>query len=258
MNATCNQKCGLFEFMANDVGIKVLHPGGYNATKHLCSYCNINKNSNILDLACGVGTSSIYLHEEFNCNVTGIDIDEDLISIAKAAKSKITDDRKLTFKVANALALPFPDNTFNTVVSQAVFILIDDNQKVLEEIARVLKPGGRLGALELSWFTTPTEEAYTELRSRTCDVFIPRVRTFDDWDSFFKSSQLTHVETSKHAMQSGMLKMIKTEGLINFSKIIIKMMGNASIRRRMMSVQEAFKKYKEYLGYGIYCYEKSK
>ncbi len=61
MSDRCNNKCGLFDFMANEVGIKVLHPGGYKATKELCSMCNMDERSHVLDLACGAGTSSFFM-----------------------------------------------------------------------------------------------------------------------------------------------------------------------------------------------------
>ena len=54
-----NGKCGLFDFMANTVGLKVLHPGGYKATDELCSTLEIKKDSHVLDVACGYVLISI-------------------------------------------------------------------------------------------------------------------------------------------------------------------------------------------------------
>ena len=57
-------------------------------------------------------------------------------------------------------------------------------------------------------------------------------------------------------MQGGMLQMIKIEGLVNFFKIMIKMMVNSSNRKRMMNVQMTFDKYNDYLGYGLFSFMK--
>ena len=57
-------------------------------------------------------------------------------------------------------------------------------------------------------------------------------------------------------MTSGMLKMIKTEGLTNFIKIIVKMVSQSNIRKRMMEVQKTFGKYNDYLGYGLFSLKK--
>lgn len=109
----------------------MLHPGGYNATKTLAEHCKIDQNSHVLDLACGKGTSSIFLVQKFGCHVIGVDISENLIDQAKyfAQKRKLSD--KVTFKVADALDLPFPDNTFDVVIAQAMLVLVDDKQKVI-------------------------------------------------------------------------------------------------------------------------------
>jgi hypothetical protein len=49
-NDSCNNNCALFDFMANTLGIKVLHPGGYKATEEMLSLMNLNENSYVLDL----------------------------------------------------------------------------------------------------------------------------------------------------------------------------------------------------------------
>jgi hypothetical protein len=62
--------------------------------------------------------------------------------------------------------------------------------------------------------------------------------------------------TKKHPMTSSMLDMFNTEGYYNSIKVMLKMMGNSSIRKRMMNVQNTFGKYDDYLGYGIFSYRK--
>jgi ubiquinone/menaquinone biosynthesis C-methylase UbiE len=251
-----NGKCGLFDFMANTVGLKVLHPGGYQSTNELCSTFEIKKDTHVLDVACGTGTTSLYLADKYDCRVTGFDISDDLINIANKSLEENDRNGRIKFEVANAFEIPYPDNTFDVVISQAFFILIDEKEKALKEIARVLKPGGYLGSLELAWFRNPTKEAYEELLEKTCNNFIPRVVGFDEWEEFFRSEALTHTTTKKHPMTSSMLDMFKTEGFYNSIKVMLKMMGNSSIRKRMMNVQNTFGKYDDYLGYGIFNYRK--
>lgn len=144
---SCDNNCGLFDFMANTIGIKVLHPGGYQATDKLCSMLNLRNDSKVLDVACGAGTTSFYIHNKYNCDISGIDISENLIKIANNGLSNTKLQDKIRFKVADALELPFPDSSFDTVIAQAFFILIDDKEKAINEIYRVLKPNGYFGSL---------------------------------------------------------------------------------------------------------------
>lgn len=251
-----NDSCGLFDFMANSVGIKVLHPGGYKATEKLCSMSNISNNSNVLDIACGTGTTSFFINKKYNANVTGIDISEYLIGIANNKLSKDKTQNKIKFELGNALKLPYKNNTFDFVISQAFFILIDDKEKALKEIYRVLKPGGHFGSLELGWFTKPSKEAYSKLYENTCKDFIPRVVLFEEWENFFISEDLKHLATTKNPMQGGMMKMLKAEGLVNFLKIMKYMITNPYDRKRMMKIQNTFDKYNNYLGYGLFSFVK--
>jgi len=255
-NDSCDNYCGLFDFMANTIGIKVLHPGGYYATDKLCTISNLNKDSKVLDLACGTGTTSFHIHQKYLCGITGIDISEDLINIANEELAQTRFQDKVRFEVADALNLSFPDNSFDVIIAQAFFILIDDKEKAISEIYRVLKPDGYFGSLELSWFNKPPQVAYNELMEKTCRDFIPRVVLFEDWESFFKSMKLTHIQTYKYPMRGGMLKMIKTEGITNFIRIILRLMTNSANRKRMMNVQRTFDKYNDYLGYGLFSFKK--
>lgn len=255
-NDSCDNYCGLFDFMANTIGIKVLHPGGYQATDKLCSISTLKNDYKVLDLACGTGTTSFHISEKYNCNTTGIDISENLINIANNRLRQTKLQSKIIFEVADALELPYPDNYFDFVIAQAFFILIDNKEKAISEIYRVLKPGGSFGSLELSWFKKPSKIAYDELLEKTCKDFIPRIVLFEDWESFFKSQKFTHIQTIKNPMPGGMLQMIKIEGISNFIRIMLRMMTNSTNRKRMMDVQKTFDKYNDYLGYGLFSFNK--
>jgi ubiquinone/menaquinone biosynthesis C-methylase UbiE len=253
---SCNNNCSLFDFMANTVGIKVLHPGGYEATKKICSLSKLDKSSHVLDLACGAGTTSFYLSKKYNCTVSGVDISSTLIDSANKNLRKRRNKDKIDFQVANALNLPYSDNTFDFIILQAFFILVDEKEKALDEIYRVLKPGGYFGSLELGWFKTPPKDVYTEILNNTCTNFIPRLLKFNEWEELFKSKNLNLIKTITNPMTSGMLQMVKIEGILNFIKIMFKMISQAKTRKKMMSVQKTFKKYNDYLGYGLFVLTK--
>lgn len=251
-----DSNCDLFDFMANTIGIKVLHPGGYEATEKLCDLGNVNQNSNVLDLACGTGTTSFFISDKYNCNISGIDISKNLINRANISLKKRDRNEKIDFQVGDALQLPYPDNSFDFVISQAFFILIDDKEKAFREISRVLKPGGYFGSLELSWYKVPPKDAYNEILTKTCSSFVPRMVTFKEWESFFTSKDFSHIKTIKNPMTSGMLQMIKIEGFTNFLKIMFKMMTQSKTRKKMMEVQNTFRKYDNYFGYGLFSLKK--
>jgi ubiquinone/menaquinone biosynthesis C-methylase UbiE len=71
-------------------------------------------------------------------SVTGVDIDEDAIAYARENYRK----DNLTFDVGDALNLQFPDNSFDVVICSQVYEHVPDAHSMMDEIFRVLVPGG--------------------------------------------------------------------------------------------------------------------
>lgn len=95
------------------------------------------KNYKLLNVGGSAGIIDNYLSDNFN-SVTGIDIDEHAIAHASETYKK----SNLEFRVADALNLPFQDNSFNVVVCSHVYEHVPDPYRMFNEIYRVLKPGG--------------------------------------------------------------------------------------------------------------------
>lgn len=94
-----------------------------------------------LDLGCGTGIYSLWLSEQ-GVYVTGIDISSEML---KKAKSKAENkNQNIEFIKGDVHSLPFPDQTFDLIISNIVLEFVDSPKKVISEGLRVLKPGGRL------------------------------------------------------------------------------------------------------------------
>ncbi len=105
----------------------------------------------MLDCGCGPGTISLGLAQAIAPGtVTGIDREASQISIAaeNALKGVIAN---ANFQQANIYELPFADESFDAVFSHALFEHLQDPAKALQEILRVLKPGGIIGLRSPDW-----------------------------------------------------------------------------------------------------------
>ncbi|MCC5634333.1 methyltransferase domain-containing protein [Nostoc sp. CHAB 5844] len=105
----------------------------------------------LLDCGCGPGTISLGLAQAIAPGtVTGIDREASQISIAaeNALKGVIAN---ANFQQANIYELPFADESFDAVFSHALFEHLQDPAKALQEILRVLKPGGIIGLRSPDW-----------------------------------------------------------------------------------------------------------
>ncbi len=110
----------------------------------------------ILDVGCGIGGSSLYLAEKFGAQVTGITLSPVQANRARERAEAAGLTAKTDFQVANALEMPFADNSFDLVWSLESGEHMPDKEKFLQECYRVLKPGGRL--ILATWCHRPTTE----------------------------------------------------------------------------------------------------
>ena len=104
--------------------------------KGLLAFVSENNNQSILDLGCGTRTLTAQL-KELSKGVIGVDSSQSMI---KRAQEQYPD---IEFMVCDALALPF-NRQFDVVFSNAVFHWISDHNALLNNIHKVLKPGGLL------------------------------------------------------------------------------------------------------------------
>jgi SAM-dependent methyltransferase len=92
----------------------------------------------VLDVACGEGYGSALLAARAEY-VTGVDVSREAVGHARAT---YPDRENLEFIAASCTELPFPDASFDTVVSFETIEHIEAQEAFLDQVARVLKPGG--------------------------------------------------------------------------------------------------------------------
>jgi SAM-dependent methyltransferase len=99
----------------------------------------------VLDLGSGAGTDSLIAAQMVGAQgrVTGIDMTPAMLAKARAAAAAM-EVTNVEFFESEAEQLPFPDESFDVVISNGVIDLIPDKDAVFVELYRVLVPGGRL------------------------------------------------------------------------------------------------------------------
>jgi SAM-dependent methyltransferase len=99
----------------------------------------------VLDLGSGAGTDSLVAAQMVGADgsVTGIDMTPQMLAKARTAAAEMG-ATNVTFVEAEAEQLPFPDASFEVVISNGVIDLIPDKDAVFAELFRVLTPGGRI------------------------------------------------------------------------------------------------------------------
>ena len=173
----------------------------------------------VLDLAAGTGDITLRLAKRMRGKGAGADIEGRLVSSdINAAMLKIGEERltnkgwlkNLEFIIANAEALPFEDNSFDLITMAFGLRNVTHQDKALAEMARVLKPGGRVLVLE---FSRPKNAVINRFYDWYSFTFLPKmgeliVRDRDSYQYLAESIRM-------HPPQEELKAMFAAAGLEN-------------------------------------------
>jgi len=120
------------------------HLGGRKATAYALEKMSLNKSQHILDIGCGIGGAARHIAEQTGCEVTGIDLTPEYISISNVLTYLTGLRGKVNCKVASALDMPFENETFDGAITFHVAMNIPERATLYRETARVMKPGATL------------------------------------------------------------------------------------------------------------------
>ena len=124
--------------------IDAFHTRGRVSTKELAGLADIKASDHVLDVGCGLGGTARYLAAQYGCKIAGIDLTEEYISIGKKLTQMVGLNDRVKLRHGSALKIPYEDERFDIVWTEHVQMNIADKNRFYAEIARVLKPGGRL------------------------------------------------------------------------------------------------------------------
>jgi hypothetical protein len=125
------------------------HPGGVDLTRRLAELLELQPDERVLDVASGIGTTAVLLAAERDVDVLGVDLGPAQVAKAAARAAAAGLSERARFRVGDAEQLPLPDGSFDAVVSECAFCTFPDKHTAASEVARVLRPGGRLGLTDV-------------------------------------------------------------------------------------------------------------
>lgn len=156
-----------------------------------------------LDVGCGTGDDVRALAAIVGASgrAVGVDVSEALL--AEARKRAEADGVAIELHAGDAHALPFDDGSFDVVRTERVLQHVNDPARVLAEMARVARPGGRIAAAEPDWQTLVVDVSDRALTRRILDARCDRNR--NGWigrqlAALFRDAQLQHVGLSAETL----------------------------------------------------------
>jgi demethylmenaquinone methyltransferase / 2-methoxy-6-polyprenyl-1,4-benzoquinol methylase len=111
----------------------------------------------ILDVASGTAGVAIQLAARTGAKVVGVDLTEQMLSQGQHNVAAAGRAAQIRLVAGRAEQLPYPDQSFDSLTFTYLLRYVQDPQAVLTELARVVKPGGRVASLE---FMSPPSPLY--------------------------------------------------------------------------------------------------
>lgn len=113
---------------------------------------NLQQNEALLDVGCGTGKLIFAAENVIGPEGTAVGLDVEVGMIAQAEANAAKNHSRATFTIASIARIPYPDNTFDVVVSSLTYHHLNPSEKIggLREVERVLKPNGRLLIVDLN------------------------------------------------------------------------------------------------------------
>ncbi|ERT04070.1 methyltransferase domain protein [Lyngbya aestuarii BL J] len=161
-----------------------------------------SKFSQILDIGCGIGGSTLYLAEKFQAQATGITLSpvQANRAIERAQAAQLS--QNVNFRVANALEMPFEDDSFDLVWSLESGEHMPNKIQFLQECYRVLKPGGLF--LMATWCHRPVWPTAPELtddeRKHLAEIYrvyaLPYVISLPEYEAIAIKTGFDSIQTA--------------------------------------------------------------
>jgi ubiquinone/menaquinone biosynthesis C-methylase UbiE len=171
--------------------IKSEHDKAYTNANRILDLSGLDGRS-LLELGCGIGLDTVEFARH-GAKVTAIDLSPICIELTKRilAYNNLT----ATLEVANAEELSYPPSSFDIVVARGILMFTPNDRLVVDQILRVLKPGGEANILlhnRLSWYVLLARLSKSNLVHQLIDPPINRLHSM--WEAkrlFAKYSSVT-------------------------------------------------------------------
>ncbi len=229
-------------------------PGCKNSVRILVQNCFITKDSKVLDVGCNTGYVSFEIAHLTKCSVVGVDINENMIRAAEKIRKRDPLGHLVKFKVVDAMNLPFPEETFDAVVSGGSTAFINDKIKALQEYKRVLKQWGFVADINFFYKKKPPASLLKKLNS------ILEIK-IEPWDINYWMNLYEKAGLEKYFIYVDQMQPVSCQAVQNYCSVManekqLPRNVEVKLKERLLKIMSVFNENHKYLSYGVFIFRK--
>ncbi|MGO9443956.1 MAG: class I SAM-dependent methyltransferase [Thiobacillaceae bacterium] len=243
-----------FEFLTQ-LGKKIINPGGIEGRDRMLDLIRPSSGSRVLVIGGGSAHTACHIAITFGCKVTALDFSAGKVAAAEEWVSRLGLTGQVHCTLADITQLPFAEDSFDYVVTQAVLMIVP-HPMALWEVRRVLKEKGVFAGLEFCWGRMPTEQMREATRA-VCGCRSLDFHTLYGWIATLRDARFESVQATEHPcrlLNTG--KMIQDEGWVNSLKIAGKLLIRRADRTRFKEIKRHLSTHQKHLSYVVFAGKK--
>lgn len=231
------------------LGKRVLRPGGLNLTRQLLESLAILPSDAVVEFAPGLGVTARMTLSLQPASYTAVEDDE---TAASRVRRLLTGARQQCL-VGNAANAPLPDRTATVVYGEAMLTMQGTEQKrrIVQEAARLLRPGGRYGIHELCLVPDSLDgqikREIEQALSRTIHVGA-RPLTASEWRAVLETEGFkVQAEAQRPMRLLEPDRLIQDEGFWGALRFVKNLIRDGEARQRVLAMRRIFVKYRSHM-----------
>ncbi len=162
-----------------------IHVGGGRETDILAEKAGVSRETRVLDVLSGLGGPARHLARNYGATVIGLDATPRMVDEATARTAAEGLDDRVSFRLGNALDMPFRSGVFDIVWGQDSWCYVTDKDRLIRECRRVVAPGGTIAFTD--WIRTgPMSDE--EWHSLNTFMLFPYMESLDGYEILLRQN----------------------------------------------------------------------
>ncbi|WP_329250488.1 methyltransferase domain-containing protein [Actinoallomurus sp. NBC_01490] len=214
-DANANMHFGYWDSPDDDA---TLRQAAVRMTDLMISKARVSAGEHLLDVGCGLGGPGVRLAQATGVRVTGVTVSQEQVKLANqlAAESGLAE--RVRFECADAMRLPYEADSFDAAWALESIIHVPDRARVLSEMARVVRPGGRVLLTDIFERAPIPEHKREPVEAYYRETLLGPTVTIDDYPGLIRNAGLMVdeiIDISGNVMKRSMQEAARHKELVS-------------------------------------------